>query len=88
MAQLCRLPHERNMPGQPASTAYHGDMSEAKAIEHQTEEARAWQNQEVRRRIVERTAGQPGHRDASQAEIDDELDAGLAELDRQQATLE
>lgn len=56
---------------------------EATSDDQQRAQARAWQREQARKTLVEIRAGAPGHREVSEAEIDQAVDDVLAELDRE-----
>ncbi len=59
-------------------------MSEqARGDDEQRARARAWQREQARKTLAEIRAGAPGHREVSEAEIDQAVDDVLAELDRE-----
>lgn len=59
-------------------------MSEqASSDDEQRARAKAWQREQARQTFAEIDAGAPGHREVSEAEIDQAVDDVLAELDRE-----
>jgi len=59
-------------------------MSEqARSDDEQRAAARTWQREQARKTLAEIRAGAPGHREVTEAEIDQAVDSALAELDQE-----
>ena len=67
-----------------ALVRYGGKVSEqARSDDEQRARARAWQREQARKTLAEIRAGAPGHREVSEAEIDQAVDVALAALDHE-----